>query len=70
MARDQGLPDWARAQGALTVGALGLYVCQALFHELSYLPMDNTVLFFLAGITHCGPVASSALKARSEALPC
>jgi O-antigen ligase len=51
LARDADLPDWARAQGVLTVGALGVYVCQALFHELSYLPMDNTLMFFLAGIT-------------------
>ncbi len=51
LASDRGLPDWVRAQGALTVGALGLYVCQALFHELSYLSMDNALLFFLAGIT-------------------
>ncbi len=65
MARDQGLPRWARAQAALTIGALGLYVCQALFHELSYLPMDNTVLFFLAGIT-----TGLSDQSRSEALPC
>ena len=51
LASDGGLPNWVRAQGALTVGALGLYVCQALFHELSYLSMDNALLFFLAGIT-------------------
>ena len=51
LARDSRLPDWARAQGALTIGALGLYCCQALFHELSYLPMTSAALFFLAGIT-------------------
>ena len=33
------------------VGALGLYACQAAFHELSYLSMDNALLFFLAGVT-------------------
>ena len=33
------------------VGVLGLYVCQAAFHEISYLSMDNALLFFLAGVT-------------------
>jgi O-antigen ligase len=51
IARDSHLPDWARAQGALTLGALGLYACQAAFHELSYLSINNALLFFLAGIT-------------------
>ncbi len=75
LASDRGLPDWVRAQGALTVGALGLYVCQALFHELSYLSMDNALLFFLAGIAtglhsqlaetgkHCGTVLGVAIMA-------
>jgi O-antigen ligase len=50
LARDVRAPNWARATGALALGALGVYVCQALFHELSYLSMDNTLLFLLAGV--------------------
>ena len=49
--RQRTCPTGPAPKAALTVGALGLYVCQALFHELSYLPMDNALLFFLAGIT-------------------
>jgi len=44
-------PDWVRAQGVLLLGALAVYVCQAAFHELSYTPIDNSLLFLLAGTT-------------------
>jgi O-antigen ligase len=44
-------PDWARAQGVLLLGVLAIYVCQAAFHELSYGPLDNSVVFLLAGMT-------------------
>ena len=51
LCRDPQAHDWARAQGVLFLGVLGVYVCQAVFHELSYLPMDNMLLFFMAGLT-------------------
>jgi len=47
--RGRDVPDWARAHGALLLGALAVYVCQAAFHELSYTPIDNSLLFLLAG---------------------
>jgi O-antigen ligase len=43
-------PSWVRAHGALLLSALLIYVCQSLFHELSYTPLDNSLMFFLAGI--------------------
>lgn len=42
-------PVWVKHQSALLVGGIGVYVMQCLFHELSYTPLDNTLLFFLAG---------------------
>lgn len=42
---------WARAQGLFMLAVLALYVPQALFHEMSYLPSDQGVVFFLAGLT-------------------
>ncbi len=44
-------PPWARGHAVLFLGALGVYVVQAFFHELSYTPIDNTLLFLLAGLT-------------------
>jgi len=33
------------------LGVLAVYVCQGLFHELTYLPVCNALVFFLAGLT-------------------
>jgi len=51
LARSREMPDWARAQGALLLGALGIYISQAAFHELSYTAIDNVLIFTLAGLT-------------------
>jgi len=65
LARNSDAPDWARAQGALLLGVLGVYSCQALFHELSYTPIDNSLLFLLAGVTvGLRPLATMQPKAR------
>ncbi|MCE9605816.1 MAG: O-antigen ligase family protein [Planctomycetia bacterium] len=42
-------PEWAQRQAVLMLGALGVYACQLMFHELSYTPIDNSLVFFLAG---------------------
>lgn len=47
--RSDQSPDWAKRQAVLMLGALGVYAMQLLFHELSYTPMDNSLIFFLAG---------------------
>ena len=49
--RNPRAPEWARMQGVLLIGVLAIYVCQLLFHELSYTPIDNSLVFFLAGLT-------------------
>ena len=46
----QTLP-WAQSHAVLLLGAMSIYTVQAVFHELSYTPIDNSLLFFLAGIT-------------------
>jgi O-antigen ligase len=43
-------PAWVRAHGILFLGALATYAVQMLFHEVSYTTLDNSLLFFLAGI--------------------
>ena len=52
-------PMWAKRQAILMLGALGVYAMQLLFHELSYTPIDNSLVFFLAG-------TASALMPRRE----
>ncbi|MDY0170425.1 MAG: O-antigen ligase family protein, partial [Thermoguttaceae bacterium] len=44
-------PPWARSSAVLLLGAMGVYVVQGVFHELSYTPIDNSLLFILAGVT-------------------
>ena len=34
-----------------SVGVLAIYVCQMAFHEFSYAPIENSLVFFLAGMT-------------------
>ena len=45
----------------LSLGVLGFYCCQLMFHELSYSPLDGSLVFFLAGITAgLHPLAATA----------
>jgi O-antigen ligase len=49
--RSPHAPFWARRQAVLLIGALCGYLSQLAFHELSYSPLDNGLIFLLAGIT-------------------
>lgn len=60
------VPAWRKHQTALLVGALGVYACQLMFHELSYTPIDNSLIFFLAGCA--GAVAPPATTATAAAV--
>src|SRR5690606_28697965 len=42
-------PAWAKHQAIWLLGAIGVYAPQLLFHELSYTPLDNSLVYFLAG---------------------
>ncbi len=48
----------ARGQCLLTLAMLSVYAAQLLFHELSFSPLDNSLVWFLAGLT--GAVTASA----------
>jgi O-antigen ligase len=43
-------PPWARRQAVIFVASLCVYFFQLLFHEVTYKPDDNVVVFLLAGI--------------------
>ena len=49
--RDKTLPLWAQQQGLLFLIALGVYLTNGMFHEVSVVPLANMTLFFLAGVT-------------------
>lgn len=57
-------PEWAKRQAALLLGGLGVYACQLMFHELSYTPIDNSLIFFLAG---CSGAAATQRAATPSA---
>ena len=49
--RNAALPLWTRQMGLLLLIALGVYLLNGMFHDVSVLPMANMTLFFLAGAT-------------------
>jgi O-antigen ligase len=49
--RDADAAEWTRWHSLFFLGVLGVYLPQALFHEVSYLNMVHTLLFFLAGVS-------------------
>jgi len=67
--RDAQAPTWAKSQAALTLGVLGVYLCQSLFHELSYTPLDNSLVFFLVGVTMSLKPSTATAPNAIEATP-
>jgi O-antigen ligase len=51
LARSERAPPWARRWGILSLAVLAIYATQALFHELTYTPLDTSLIFFFAGIS-------------------
>lgn len=49
--QNETLPEWVRLAGLFFLGVLGVYLPQAVFHEVSYMNMIHSLLFFAAGIT-------------------
>jgi O-antigen ligase len=43
-------PNWARAHGLILIAALACYAAQMIFHDVTYSPIDNTLLYLLAGL--------------------
>jgi len=64
---DGMLPDWMRWHGLLMMTTLAAYFFALLFFELSYSPIDNSLVFYLAGVT--AGLRSMAGHAAPAALP-
>lgn len=58
--RRGSLPLAYRQQGLLLLAAVGVYVVNGMFHDVSCIPMANMMVFFLAGVTE-------ALRPRATA---
>lgn len=44
-------PAWMRASGVLMLAIMFNYLCSAMFHDLTLLPAQETLLFLFAGVT-------------------
>ena len=44
-------PLWARQQALLFLATIGAYLPNAMFHDMSIIPMVNMAIFFLAGLS-------------------
>ncbi len=58
-------PSWSRAQGILTLGCLGSYAIQMLFHEVTFTSIDNSLMYLLAGVS-AGLTNPKLQDARNE----
>lgn len=61
--RDRTAPDWMRAHALLMLACLAMYLSQLMFHEVSYSPQENSLIFLLAGVT----TGLAAMRAREAA---
>jgi O-antigen ligase len=43
------VPSWVRRHGLLLLGMLGIVFWQMLGHEITFTPLDNSLIFFIAG---------------------
>jgi len=62
---DASAPTWMRAHGLILMTAMAPYGCQLVFREVTYAPVENAMIFMLAGIT----VGLRVTLARSNSLP-
>lgn len=50
LVRNQQAPPWMRAHGMLLLGVLGIAVWQMVGHEITFTPLDQSLIYCLAGI--------------------
>jgi O-antigen ligase len=62
----ESAPDWVRQMGLLFLAFEGAYLANAMFQDVSIIPMVNMLLFFFAGaITSLTPWLASATVTKS-----
>jgi O-antigen ligase len=61
---DPSASEELRSLAPLTLGVLAVYACQLMFHELSYTPIDHSLVFLFAGLT-AGLTTRTALERQA-----
>ncbi len=60
--RSKLAPPWARRQGLLLLGVLAIVFWQMMAHEITFTPIDQSLVWFIAGLTiNLLPLAKPAL---------
>ena len=67
--RDSSLDLWARQFGLANLVLLGCYVINGMFHDVSILPMQHMLLFFMFGLVNNIYSKSSEFKTDEQAVP-
>jgi O-antigen ligase len=66
LARSGQVPPWARRQGILLLGVLAVAFWQMMGHEITLTAIDNSLIYFLAGVTvGLAPLAENSGNANS-----
>jgi O-antigen ligase len=61
--RNRQQPNWVRAHGLVLLAGLACYTAQMIFHDVTYSPIDNTMLYLLAGLAS-GLQATTTIEQR------
>lgn len=48
--RHESLPPWVRGAGLTLLGTMPMYVVQLVFHDLSFMPLDQALVFVMAAV--------------------
>jgi O-antigen ligase len=51
LVRGANSPPWARTHGVLTLGVFAIAFWQMVGHEITFTPIDHSLIFFVAGVT-------------------
>ena len=51
LVRGENSPPWARTHGVLTLGVFAIAFWQMVGHEITFTPIDHSLIFFVAGVT-------------------
>jgi O-antigen ligase len=67
--RDESAPPGARQMGLLLLATLAAYLVNGAFHHVAFIPMSNTLLFFMAGVTAAWRPADSPRHSSPSPAP-
>ena len=66
--KDPSVDLWARQFGLLALMLLAVYSINGMFHDVSIIPIQHMLLFFIFGLTNNIYSKSSAFQASEEML--